>query len=126
MSSDIIDKKVVIFATTKDNKFVFEQCLHLLKIKKLSRLHFHVTTVTQDEAILSDLVFIKELNNRLFLHQTDIHSDDSVAQTIGNVVQIEGKVDALGNLVILMFRQFFCLFCGLQFSSSILLVTQCF
>jgi len=91
------DNKVVLFAVDDCNSsLILRCCIALLKMKRLASFHFHLTVVTQDEDILSNLVVIQELNHRLFFHNTNLHSDESVRQTIEKVLQIEDKIDILG------------------------------
>ena len=96
------DNKVVLFAVDDYNSpFILKSCIALLKMKKLASFHLHLTVVTQDEEILSSLVVIKELNHRLFFHNTDLYSDESVQQTVHNVLQIEDRIDILGIYIFL-------------------------
>ncbi|XP_066923234.1 retinol dehydrogenase 8-like [Clytia hemisphaerica] len=95
MSERTTNTKVVLIAIDSSNTLLLKCCIEMLKMSKLGDYHFHLTTVSQDEETLSNLVVLKELNHRLFFHQTDVRSDDSVRQTIHNVLQIESRIDVL-------------------------------
>lgn len=87
---------VVLVAIEPSNTAIIKCCLELLKIKKLANYHFHVSAVTENEEILMNLIALRELHHRLFFHNTDVRCDESVKNTVQEVVRIEGKIDILG------------------------------
>ena len=89
---------VVLVAIEPSNTALIKCCLELLKIKRLANYHFHVSAVTENEEILVNLIALRELHHRLFFHNTDVQCDESVKNTVQEVVRIEGKIDILGGL----------------------------
>ena len=87
---------VVLVAIEPSNTTLIRCCLELLKSKSLANYHFHVSAVTENEEILGDSIALRELHHRLFFHNTDVRCDESVRDTIQEVVRIEGKIDILG------------------------------
>ena len=59
MSERTAKTKVVLIAIDSNNTLLLRCCLEMLKMSKLSDYHFHLTTVTQDEEILSNLVVLE-------------------------------------------------------------------
>ena len=86
---------VVLVAIETTNTALIKCCVELLKVKRLANHHFHLTAITQDEEILSSMIVLRELNHRLFFHNTDIRSDLSVQNTVESVARMEGRIDVL-------------------------------
>lgn len=93
---------------TKTKVIVFSQCITDFALQcavgllqasgSLARVH--ATTDDYDNVKrLGDKIILKYLNKGLFLHKVDLNKEESIAEALSEILNMEGSIDVLGMLL---------------------------